>query len=225
MNYAADPGRFAGAFAQHGIVSMANILPEDLADRMYGEFGEVDWILQIKDYTLASCLEIPLSEVPNPDNLVEVLYSRKHELDLDKLFYIRLVAPADTLKTGALKQIIAFLNSAQFISSCRAIVGMDDINRAWVEATCYDKACFLGAHMDDHHPDNRVAFVLNLTRVWKLDWGGLLLLQNDPGNPPLLLPPAWNSLTLFRIPVNHTVTSVAQHAQGHRYSITGWLRP
>jgi len=216
---------FASNFDRNGILTMANILPGDLANSMYEEFDKVTWILEIKDYSQRESLAIPLSEVTNSDNLVEVLYSRKHHIDLNDLFFIRLTASAADLKTKSLKQIVDFLNSDRFIGSCRAIVGMDDINRAWVEATCYDKGCFLGTHLDDHHPDNRVAFVLNLTRNWRLDWGGLLLLQKTPGTQPLLLPPLWNSLTLFRVPVSHTVTSVAQHAKERRYSITGWLRP
>lgn len=216
---------FAGVFAQTGVVTLSNILPEALANSLHEEFGQLHWVLQVKDYSQSTRFELPLALVKNRNNLVGELYDRSHEIDLDDLFYLRLAVAVEDLNSPAMKSVVEFLNSERFISSCRRIVGINDISHAWVEATCYDKGCFLGNHADDHHPANRVAFVLNMTRDWKLDWGGLLLLEAVEGEQPMILPPLWNSLSLFRIPVNHTVTSVAQSATGHRYSITGWLRP
>ena len=216
---------FANAFAQNGAITMNNILPEELAKSLHDEFNHLNWVLQVEDYSHTDQLQIPLGQISNRDNLVEVLYDREHGLDLNNLFFIRLAVATEDLKSESLIQVREFLNSENFIHSCRVIVGMEDINHAWIEATCYDKGCFLGSHFDDHHPDNRVAFVLNLTRNWKLDWGGLLLLETSPDRQPVIIPPLWNSLSMFRIPVNHTVTSVAQSATEHRYSITGWLRP
>lgn len=216
---------FANGFAQNGVLTMDNILPEDMALSVQNSFNDLNWVLQVKDYSQTKRLEVPLIDIKNRSNLIDVLYDRKHDIDLDNLFYIRLAVPEEQFTEGPLAQVKDFLNSENFINSCRSIVGMEDINRVWLEATCYDKGCFLGNHRDDHHPDNRVAIVLNLTRTWKIDWGGLLLLEAVQGQQPILIPPRWNSLSLFRIPVNHSVTSVTQAATEHRYSITGWLRP
>ncbi|MDB4308132.1 2OG-Fe(II) oxygenase [Gammaproteobacteria bacterium] len=204
---------------------MTNILPEKLANDLSGAFDELSWVLEIKDYSQKGRLEVPIDQVKNRNNLVGILYEREHELDMDDLFYIRLVVAAEQLTSEPFVQVTDFLNSDGFIESCKSITGAQDITHAWVEATCYDKGCFLGNHRDDHHPGNRVAFVLNMTCEWKLDWGGLLLVENKPDNPPVILPPLWNSLSLIRIPVNHTVSGVTQAATEHRYSITGWLRP
>ena len=220
-----DINAFAQMFAQYGVLSLDNLLPAELVDNLYEEFATLDWQLQIKDYSQTTQFELPLSEVPNRDNLIEVLYSKKHDIDLNDLFYIRLAVDHDNLTSKNMMQVTEFLNGENFINTCRKIVGMDDINRSWLEATCYDKGCFLGNHRDDHHPDNRVALILNLTRNWKTDWGGLLMIETIPNSQPTIIPPKWNSLSLMRIPVNHTVTCVNQAASEHRYSITGWLRP
>jgi Rps23 Pro-64 3,4-dihydroxylase Tpa1-like proline 4-hydroxylase len=219
-----DIAGFANAFASNGVLTIRNLLPEALATSVEQELAALDWVLQVKDYGQASRLEIPLSDIANRDNLVAVLYDRKHDIDLDKLFYIRLAAAYEDLKSDALVRTTEFLNSENFIQACRQIVQMPDITHTWLEATCYDKGCFLANHRDDHHADNRVALVLNLTRTWKLDWGGLLMLETRPDAQPVIVPPLWNSLSLFRIPVNHTVTAVSQAATEHRYSLTGWLR-
>ncbi len=220
-----DISAFSQAFSQNGLLTLQNILPEELALRVADEFNSLEWKLQIKDYTQEAQLDIPLSEVTNRDNLIDVIYSKKHSLDLSQLFYIRLVVDSEFLITDAMQQVIHFLNSEGMLTQIKAITGIPDINQTWLEATCYDKGCFLGNHKDDHHPDNRLAFVLNFTRNWKTDWGGLLLLEKDPNSQPLLIPPIWNSLTIFKVPIQHTVTAVTQAATEHRYSVTGWFRP
>jgi len=219
-----DIAGFTSTFASHGALTITNLLPEELAASAEQELESLNWVLQVKDYSQTSRLEIPVADIPNRDNLVSVLYDRKHDIDLDNLFYIRLAVAQEELVSPGLQQMVGFLNSPNFVQTCAQIVQMPDLTHTWLEATCYDKACFLANHRDDHHPDNRVALVLNLTRTWKLDWGGLLLLENQPDAPPLIVPPHWNSLSLFRIPVNHTVTPVSQAASERRYSITGWLR-
>lgn len=216
----------ANAYSQMGAISIQNAFQEEVANALQNELSELNWILQIKDYTQTDRLEIPLSEIENKDNLVDVLYSRKHDIDLDKLFYIRLaVDNQDDLKSGHIGELSKFMNSDEFIHPMRQIVGNPEINNVWMEATCYDKGCFLGSHCDDHHPDNRVAFVYNLTKTWKLDWGALLLLEANPNGQPIIVPPVWNSLSMFNVPVSHTVSCVSAAATEHRYSITGWLRP
>ena len=127
-------------------------------------------------------------------------------------------------ENSVLKSLTDLIGSESFLDKIRMISSRQDIQTSWIEATCYDKNCFLGAHRDDHHPDNKIAFVLNLTREWKLDWGGLLMLQLREHQPPVIVPPTWNSLSMFNVPVDHTVSCVSPHATGRRYSLTGWFR-
>ncbi len=225
MQQQPDISAYANTFAQHGALTLSNLLPEDLVKALQDDFDNLDWVLQVKDYSQSHRLEVPVKDIKNRNNLIEVLYSHQHTIDLNNLFYIRLAVASEDLQTDALNQASKFFNSDNFINTCKNIVKMPDITQTWLEATCYDKGCFLGNHRDDHHPDNRVAFVYNLSRNWKIDWGGLLMIENTPGQQPLIVPPMTNSLSMFRIPVNHTVTSVSQAATEHRYSITGWLRP
>lgn len=216
----------ANAYSQVGAITIQNAFQEDVATALQNELSSLNWVLQIKDYTDTSRLEIPLSEIQNRDNLIDVLYTRKHGIDLNKLFYVRLaVDNQDHLKSGQIGKFYEFMHSDEFIHPIRQIIGKPEIENVWMEATCYDKGCFLGTHSDDHHPDNRVAFVFNLTKIWKPDWGALLLLSPNPQAQPLIIPPLWNSLSMFNVPVQHTLTCVSAAATEHRYSITGWLRP
>ena len=192
MSPQANISAFSNMFAQNGAITLNNILPEELASGIEKEFFDMDWVVQVKDYSQTKRFEVPLKDIPNKDNLVGLLYSVKHDIDLDNLFYIRLAVDPGEFHSENMLRAVEFLNSEDFIGKCQQIVGISDIGRVWLEATCYSKGCFLGNHRDDHHPDNRVAFVLNLTRHWKLDWGGLLLLEAVPNSPPIIVPPVWN---------------------------------
>ena len=72
---------------------------------------------------------------------------------------------------------------------------------------------------------NRLAaYVLSLTPRWRAEWGGLLEFIGADGHIAAGYVPNFNSLRLFRVPINHHVSCVAPFAMAGRYSITGWLR-
>jgi SM-20-related protein len=69
----------------------------------------------------------------------------------------------------------------------------------------------------------RVAYVLGLTKDWKFDWGGFLqFLDPESGRVIDSFPPAFNVLTLFRVPQWHSVSFVTPFAMGQRLSLLGW---
>lgn len=120
----------------------------------------------------------------------------------------------------------AFMNGPDYLGLLHDITGQT--RGAWcdVTATRYKPGHFCEMHDDSADDGERlVAFVLNMTPRWRVDWGGLLLFIDERGNVSRGLTPAFNALNLFRTPQPHTVTAVAPFAGGNRLSITGWLRP
>jgi SM-20-related protein len=211
------------AYAQHGALSVQNILEPGVAQSIHGALAEQDWILEISDYVQSAKLRVPCRSLEKPDDLLSALETIPHNLDRDKLFFMRLCVPDEDFNRPELSEFSRFLKSEPFLNVMREITGRMEITHSWLEATCYDKCCFLGGHKDDHHPDNLVAFVLNLTPQWQLDWGGLLMLL-FPNMPPTIVPPIWNSLSMFNVPLDHLVSCVSPAAMQKRYSITGWFR-
>ena len=204
--------------------SIENILGADHADSLYKAVMNLDWCLEISDYTPNGNLTIPLKEISNQDApLLNVLDDVEHHLDRDNLFFMRLKADEETFTDPLLKQFARFLHSEAFLTLMREITGLKNLTHAWIEATRYQSCCFLGGHADDHNPLNRAAFVFNLTPHWELDWGGLLILDNKQSHP-VILPPTGNSLSLFTTPRDHLVSVVSPGAKAKRYSINGFLR-
>lgn len=125
-----------------------------------------------------------------------------------------------------LHAVVDFLNSPPFLEFARQLTGDPAIRMVSAIAVRYRAGHFLRVHNDKAGDEDRAcAYVMNLSRDWLPDWGGLLHFL-DPAERRVVdtFTPLWNSLSLFRVPQPHVVSLVAPWAQSPRYSITGWFR-
>jgi Rps23 Pro-64 3,4-dihydroxylase Tpa1-like proline 4-hydroxylase len=129
-------------------------------------------------------------------------------------------APRDVVS-----EVTGFLNGPDFLAFVRTVTGDDRIDFADAQATRYRPGHVLTGHDDAAEGKNRLyAYVLNLTRDWRADWGGVLAFEGADGHIDEGFAPAFNALNLFAVPMRHAVTQVASFAPRDRLSITGWLR-
>jgi SM-20-related protein len=125
----------------------------------------------------------------------------------------------------AVSEVLDFLNGADFLAFVRTVTGDDRIDFADAQATRYRPGHVLTGHDDAAEGKNRLyAYVLNLTRDWRADWGGVLAFEGADGHIEGGFAPAFNALNIFAVPMRHAVTQVASFAPRDRLSITGWLR-
>lgn len=125
----------------------------------------------------------------------------------------------------AVSEVLDFLNGPDVLAFARAVTGDDRIDFADAQATRYRPGHVLTGHDDAAEGKNRLyAYVLNLTREWRPDWGGLLAFEGADGHVEEGFVPAFNALNIFAVPMRHAVTQVASFAPRDRLSITGWLR-
>ena len=125
-----------------------------------------------------------------------------------------------------LHAVVDFLNSPQLLNFARQLTGDPAIRMVSAIGVRYRAGHFLRAHNDLANDENRAfAYVINLSRQWSPDWGGLLhFLDPEQRRVVDTFTPLWNSLSLFRVPQPHVVSLVAPWAGSARYSITGWFR-
>jgi SM-20-related protein len=91
------------------------------------------------------------------------------------------------------------------------------------QATSYGVGDFLTGHDDDAEGEYRMAaFVLGLTQMWRLEWGGLLLFHGNHDRTAEALVPRFNTLDLFHVPQQHSVSWVSPSAGFSRLAVTGW---
>ncbi|HEX5314130.1 MAG TPA: 2OG-Fe(II) oxygenase family protein [Gammaproteobacteria bacterium] len=127
-----------------------------------------------------------------------------------------------------LHRFLEFLNSPPMIEFARRVTGMADIAKADAQATRYLPGHFLRRHDDVYREgerdSRRAAYVINLTRGWQADWGGLLQFLDAAQNVEETWTPDYNVLAIFAVPTWHCVSCVAPFATEPRLAITGWFR-
>lgn len=123
-----------------------------------------------------------------------------------------------------LHRVLELFNSPDYLGFVQALTGDARIRRVNAQATRYRPGHFLRWHTDEDHDEGRLyAYVLNLSRQWQADWGGLLQFIDADGQVMGTFLPRWNTLSLFAVPAGHAVSLVAPWAREDRLAITGWF--
>lgn len=134
-------------------------------------------------------------------------------------------------------QFVEQLNSPEFLRFARQLTAEPSLRRIDAQGTRYRAGHFLLRHNDfSTTEDRRFAYVMNLSKGWRADWGGLLQFFDAPMRASAAelerLPtrviesvcPGFNTLTVFKVPQWHCVSPVAVFATGQRLAITGWMQ-
>lgn len=117
------------------------------------------------------------------------------------------------------------MDSDDMLEMLRRITGKRDISFSDGHATAYSPGDFLTEHDDDVPGKGRMAaYVYGLTRAWRPEWGGILMFHKDDGAMIDGHVPRFNTLDLFAVPQQHSVSMVTPSAPVRRYAVTGWLR-
>ncbi len=123
-----------------------------------------------------------------------------------------------------LARLYEFLNANPFLDFMTEVTGIEDLNKASLQATAYGPGHFLTQHNDfEPKKDRKIAFVFNFTKNWRPEWGGVLQFIDKDGVHEEGLVPTFNALNFFAVPRRHIVSQVATYAGAVRYSLTGWL--
>jgi len=86
----------------------------------------------------------------------------------------------------------------------------------------YRQGDFISVHQDGGMGD--LAFIFNLTKNWRPEYGGLLHMEQKDGTY-VSVNPEFNSLVIMELPeggANHFVSEVTKYAPNSRIAISGW---
>jgi Rps23 Pro-64 3,4-dihydroxylase Tpa1-like proline 4-hydroxylase len=215
------------ALARNGRVLIRDFFEPQVVESLAGALDAVDWRLLFRDDSGDRKLLADELRGLTPAARMELTsgINRLAEREFQFLFYSHsMVDTAKQGETDVLTRCVRWMADEEFLSVMRGISGMDDISRVYAQATLYSRGNFLLLHSDETSIERRrLAYVINLTRRWRPDWGGLLQFADDEGNVVDTFFPHFNSLALFTVPQQHFVSYVAPYAQGTRHAITGWL--
>lgn len=231
LNPALDLGALALAFAEEGVLQVESALRPEAAEVLRQCLvHEVPWSLAFRDASGPRKLwaeELAALDAAQRAALdEEILAIARHEFQFRYDSFMMVTAYKEKRNTDlVLHRVIEQLNTPAFLGAMRRITGFGDIRRADAQATRFVAGHFLRRHNDLNEDDGRrCAYVINLTRDWPADFGGLLQFFDAEGEVTRTLMPRFNTISLFRVPAEHCVSPVAAYATGGRYAITGWLR-
>lgn len=118
------------------------------------------------------------------------------------------------------------LNSPGFIGLLNEITCLNLQGLSTLFLSKYKSGSFLSPHSDAGN--GRLAFVINITKFWKPQYGGALHFMNDDRTEIIRsYVPEFNSFIIFNVPENngvpHFVGHVAPNVKYSRYAVTGWF--
>lgn len=214
---------------QTGRVQIPDLLQPDAAEELHACLqDEVPWETAQRTDPAAPGARPPLPGSAEDAALLAKVRARAQD-GFD--FYFDRYRMIDARRDGRdpdllLHLVVDFLNSEDFLTWARYLTGDRAIRMTSAIAVRYREGHFLRLHNDLAGDEDRAyAYVINLSRDWLADWGGLLEFVDPTGQRVTeTFTPQWNSLSLFKVPQMHQVTPVNPWARSPRYSITGWLR-
>lgn len=214
---------------ERGRAQVADYLQPPVAQRLHECLAhEVPWTLAVRDGTGARTIEhTALAAMGEAEaaRLVAGVADAKGEFRFAYESYMMVTAYQEGRDPDlALHRVLEVFNSPQYLAFVRELTGDARIRRVNAQATRYRAGHFLRYHTDAESREGRLyAYVLNLTRDWKADWGGLLQFIDEEGRVTDTFLPRWNTLSLFQVPTGHAVSLVAPWAEQDRMAITGWF--
>jgi Rps23 Pro-64 3,4-dihydroxylase Tpa1-like proline 4-hydroxylase len=224
LNPKLDRAELAEIFRRKRRIHIPNILTDTSARRLaYTLERETPWVITFNEGE--EHLDIDKVSPAEQQKMAYAAWNRAHTSFQFFHHRHRLSAAGEPYPDSKhyLAKLVAFLSSPHLMAFIRDVTGEDAI--AWVNimATLYKPLDFLTLHDDDVAGDRRlIAYVLNMTPVWRPDWGGALQFFDKQGNIEEGFMPTFNALNLFRVPMLHSVAQVAPFG-GNRYSVTGWF--
>lgn len=235
INPALDIGALRQAFKQDGKVQIQDILRADFAEAVYQcLLKDVPWELAVYRAGLSGKDAFARYSAEEVAQMGEEGYLRleaeananaKNDFQYIYDAYDVLSARREGRQPGLLLQeFLTFVGSEALFDFVSEVSDDLEFNRVDCHACRYRPGHFLREHGDHSTFEKRhMAYVFYFTPEWHADFGGVTYFLDEDGSILDALIPRFNSLTLFRVPVLHSVSQVASYAPEPRLSITGWF--
>jgi Rps23 Pro-64 3,4-dihydroxylase Tpa1-like proline 4-hydroxylase len=226
-----DYSPFRERLHAHGRVQIPDILEDTYAEQIHAVLAaETEWSFAYQSGEKPQRLEheayAALSQEQRAELVARVARDSRGHFGYAYDNYSMVERYADASREEhVLRRLVDVFHHDHILDFIRQLAGDPDITRVRVQATRYLPGHFLKCHDDTGYDEQqrRFAFVFNLGRGWRADWGGLLQILDGDGRVVDTFVPWYNSLSLFKVPQLHCVSQVAPWAETPRYALTGWF--
>jgi Rps23 Pro-64 3,4-dihydroxylase Tpa1-like proline 4-hydroxylase len=210
-------------FIQKKIIQIKNILTYESAEEIY------KYIFLHKNWNLSSGFDKFKFTKP-----IQKQFDKANELQIKNIndkfkndfFTYMFHRTMNNNKPDYLEYLVRKqLNSPEFITIIKKITNLEISSLSTLFLSKYKPGHFLSPHSDKGN--GKLAFVLNLSKFWKPQYGGILhFLDEDRQNIIDSYVPDFNNLILFEVPEDHDrphfVSHIVPNIKHSRYAITGW---
>jgi len=218
-----DLSNYIEKFNQKKIIQIKNILNTDFAEEIY------KYIFLHKNWNLSSGFDKfkfmkPLQKQFDKANELQVK-NINDKFKNDSFTYI-FHRTMNNTKPDYLEYLIRKqLSSPEFIHMIKQITNIEVSSLSTLFLSKYKPGHFLSPHSDKGN--GKIAFVLNLSKFWKPQYGGILhFLDEERKNIIDSYVPDFNNIILFEVPEDHDrphfVSHIVPNIKHSRYAITGW---
>ena len=229
LNPELDRSSLGKTFAEGDCLQISSFLTPASMDRLISAVSDVNWHLVMNDRERH--IDLPVAELPKlgMDRIQAAIHQARKRAATEFQYVYENFPVADAFENGHLKgsdlgRFFSFMNSATVRSFLEDVTG-HKTDFCDMQLTKYGPGHVLTEHTDGIEGKNRkFAYVLSLTPDWRAIWGGQLQFLSDEGQVTKSFVPAFNTLSIFSVPVPHHVTEVASFAPHSRVSMTGWFR-
>ncbi|MBV9420808.1 MAG: 2OG-Fe(II) oxygenase [Alphaproteobacteria bacterium] len=233
LNPKLDLPALKAAYAKNKRLVVNDILVPEAAERMWEcMMRETPWGLVYNEGDRV--VKVPAAELramPPQERMRRAALAEERARNGFQFLYFAYLT-LDEYLAGANKhlfhaQMIEAINAPEFLGFIRELTGIPSIIKADGQATLYGPRNFLTMHNDaaDAKLARRVAYVLNFSKSWNPDWGGLLQFYDEQNwNVMETFKPGFNTLSVFTVPQLHAVSMVVPYAPIGRFGMTGWFQ-
>lgn len=232
INSEISPSLYRDKFLKDGSVVIRNFLVEDYVEKLHNFFNQgmpENWWYSVSfPGTTGQVRYLRNFE----ENKSEIEFEKNYSIKLfnDGLYTYHFYRSAGDHYEGCGCEECEFrkwLKSDEILKFLNELSGFEVNEFSTMFASRYSEGCFLSPHHDDTL--GSIGFVLQLTKNWKPQWGGILHFLDD--NRQVIEyseVPTFNTLTLFHIPEGrgkwHYVSHVNPGITSHRIAYSGWYK-
>jgi len=204
-------------------IKIDNFLKLEFAELLYKHaFLEKNWILS----TGINKVKYEKPDIPKNDKINQAQLKNVNDSfgkgDFTYQFYRTMNNKSASFIEYVTRKIIS---SPEFIDMLNEITGLNLTKINTIFMSKYKAGNFLSPHSDKGN--GKLAFVINLSKFWKPQYGGNLHFLNDERTEIIdTYVPNFNNIVLFHVPepdgIPHYVSHVSPSVKLHRLAISGW---
>ena len=219
-----DINKFKYEFQNKNIIRINNFLKDDFVEVLFKD------IINEKNWTLATGIDQMKYEKNNDKKLENInklqIKNVNNAFGNDRFTYI-FYRSMNGIKMSYFEFTLRnILNSKSFIDVLNEITGLELSTLTTLFLSKYTSGNFLSPHSDKGN--GSLAFVINLTKYWKPQYGGILHFMDEYRKEIInSYVPTFNTFLIFYIPkengIPHFISHVSPNVKVSRYAITGWF--